>query len=193
MNRIVKAVLGVTGFLVVMLVIAMLLGWYLVHEESQKTAALEKIENTHIILDDVMGKNLPPKPDQQENDKTIAGIDANNNTIRDDVERAIFEKYPNSPKTRAGMLQYAQALQLGLLESLDIDTYRNILQKEDYASLCITKSATDLKSIKDRMDDVENLIFDTDLRKRERKRSLAYMNSYSTSAGIDCDIDLSNL
>src|SRR3989338_1964743 len=70
-----------------------------------------KIHNTKLTLDDVMGKNLPPDPGA-EADKTVQGIDANQNGIRDDVELAVFKEYPNSAKTRAVLLQYALALQM---------------------------------------------------------------------------------
>ena len=53
-----------------------------------------KIHNTKLTMDDVTGKNLPPDPGA-EADKTIAGIDANKNGIRDDVELAIFKEYPD--------------------------------------------------------------------------------------------------
>ncbi len=58
------------------------------------------------------GKHLPLTPNKEENDATVAGIDNNGNGIRDDVELAIFAKYPNSAKIRAAELQYAMALQL---------------------------------------------------------------------------------
>ena len=63
-----------------------------------------KIHNTKLMMDDVIGKNLPPDPGA-EADKTVQGIDANKNGIRDDVELAIFKAYPDSAKTRAVMLQ----------------------------------------------------------------------------------------
>ena len=53
-----------------------------------------------------MGTNLPPQPYEPENDATVAGLDKNNNGIRDDVELAIFAKYPKSAKIRAAELQY---------------------------------------------------------------------------------------
>jgi hypothetical protein len=36
---------------------------------------------------------LPPKPDAKINDSTLLGIDSNNNNVRDDVERWIYETY----------------------------------------------------------------------------------------------------
>ncbi len=81
------------------------------HFSDIKTdAEVEKIHNTKLTLDDVMGKNLPPDPGAAA-DATIAGVDANNNGIRDDVELAIFKAYPDSAKTRAVLLQYALSLQ----------------------------------------------------------------------------------
>ena len=36
---------------------------------------------------------LPPEPDKTLNDSTLLGIDVNNNGVRDDVERWIYEEY----------------------------------------------------------------------------------------------------
>jgi hypothetical protein len=41
----------------------------------------------------VNGHVLPPEPDPVENDATLGGVDSNNNGVRDDVERKIYEKY----------------------------------------------------------------------------------------------------
>ncbi len=191
MNRIVKGILGVVGFLVIMLAIAMLLGWYLVNEESQKAAALEKIQNTHITLDDVMGKNLPPKPDQQENDKTIAGIDANNNTIRDDVELAVFEKYPNSARIRAGMLQYAQILQLQLTLVTERDTFIQTVRKEGLAYNCLGE-ANDA-SLGENHEEVRGFVVNNEEREKKMKEVYENMTTYSSSQEKNCDIDLSKL
>ena len=49
-------------------------------------------------MDDVTGKNLPQDPGA-EADKTIAGIDANKNGIRDDVELVpSLNNIPTPPK-----------------------------------------------------------------------------------------------
>ncbi len=91
-------------------------------EEAKTNAEVEKIHNTKLTLDDVMGKNLPPDPGALA-DQTVAGVDANHNGIRDDVELAIFNAYPNSAKTRAVLLQYALLLQTEATASvLNIDT-----------------------------------------------------------------------
>jgi hypothetical protein len=41
----------------------------------------------------VNGHVLPPEPDKALNDSTLLGIDINNNGVRDDVERWIYEEY----------------------------------------------------------------------------------------------------
>src|SRR3989344_9324919 len=86
--------------------------------DAEKTAeAVAKIHATKLTMADIMGENLPPEPDPALKDATIAGIDANQNGIRDDVELAIFKEYPNSAKTRAALLQYALALQMEFTQS----------------------------------------------------------------------------
>ncbi len=42
---------------------------------------------------EVDGHRLPPEPDPKTNDATLLGIDSNNNGVRDDVERWIYEEY----------------------------------------------------------------------------------------------------
>ncbi|MDR0408574.1 MAG: hypothetical protein LBH45_06650 [Campylobacteraceae bacterium] len=46
----------------------------------------------------VNGYELPPCPDPKENDKTLLGIDSNNNGVRDDVERWLIVKYKDHHK-----------------------------------------------------------------------------------------------
>ena len=42
---------------------------------------------------EVNGHRLPPEPDPKVNNSTLLGIDSNNNGVRDDVERWIYNKY----------------------------------------------------------------------------------------------------
>ncbi len=53
---------------------------------------------------------LPPDPGKK-GEETLEGIDSNQNEVRDDVERHIGTKYTDSAKTRAALMQYAQAMQ----------------------------------------------------------------------------------
>lgn len=55
-----------------------------------------------IILDGITiifpgGSGLPPNP---VNDETLEGVDSDGDDIRDDVERVISMRYPNSPQAR---------------------------------------------------------------------------------------------
>ncbi|MDO8451794.1 MAG: hypothetical protein Q7S76_02900 [bacterium] len=85
-------------------------GVFVLIPKERTDEQVAKIHATKLALDDVMGENLPPVPSNP--DATIAGVDANQNGIRDDVELAIFKEYPDSAKTRAVLLQYALVLQM---------------------------------------------------------------------------------
>ena len=43
---------------------------------------------------------LPPMPDKKENDKTLLGIDSNNNGVRDDVEIWIYNRFKDNENYR---------------------------------------------------------------------------------------------
>jgi len=63
-----------------------------------KTTIIVKMENievsiTIVIYKEINGHRLPPEPDKALNDSTLFGIDSNNNNVRDDVERWIYETY----------------------------------------------------------------------------------------------------
>jgi hypothetical protein len=47
-------------------------------------------KNTSEVIN---GHRLPPQPDETLNNSTLLGIDSNNNGVRDDVERWIYETY----------------------------------------------------------------------------------------------------
>jgi len=50
---------------------------------------------------EVDGHRLPPKPDPKINNSTLLGLDINNNGVRDDVERWIYEHYKEYKAVRA--------------------------------------------------------------------------------------------
>lgn len=54
---------------------------FYLRNEQKTNEQVAKIYATRLSLDDVMGKNLPPDPGADA-DKTIPGIDANKNNIR---------------------------------------------------------------------------------------------------------------
>lgn len=162
-----------------------------------------KIHSTKLTIEDVMGKNLPPDPGI-EADKTIQGIDANNNGIRDDVELAVFKEYPKSAKTRAVLLQYALAMQMMTDQNLiNAGIATAVMQEKSRAYICIgsvlirndnnkevmSKYFADgdrLRSFIEKMqlNTVDRIKNDNDFYKKVR--------SYSDLEQV-CDIDLSNL
>ena len=165
---------------------------------DKTNAEVAKIHATKLTIDDVMGKNLPPDPGADAN-KTIAGIDANNNGIRDDVELAIFNAYPNSAKTRAVLLQYALALQMeGIQPIVNTITATEVIREEDRAYQCIGEifSRNDMKKF---IEDGDRLIsfiekrqLNTEERKNGRNLFVKKVRSYSSLDRI-CDIDYSKL
>lgn len=171
------------------------LGYFRANDKTRTAEAISKINSTKITLADVMGDNLPPKPDQKLNDSTIAGIDANKNTIRDDVELAIFEKYPNSARIRNGMLQYAQALQLELMEIFNSETLVSTVQKENLAYGCIGNAGdSSLSAVNNLEKEIKDIILNTTLRKDKNSQDFKeYMTSYELLGGPECDIDILSL
>ncbi len=51
------------------------------------------IEISLTVYKEINGYKLPPEPDETLNNSTLLGIDVNDNGVRDDVERWIYEKY----------------------------------------------------------------------------------------------------
>ena len=128
--------LAAVAAIYVVLVIIRMFHFYNLDKTNEQVA---KIHNTKLTMDDVMGKNLPSDPGA-EADKTIAGIDANKNGIRDDVELAIFKQYPDSAKTRAVLLQYALALQMEAIQPVvNKETVTEVVREQSRAYSCVGK------------------------------------------------------
>ena len=177
-----------------------ILGTWHLGEKAKTQKAIDFINSRMITLDDVMGKNLPPEPDQKLNDSTIAGIDTNQNGIRDDVELAIFKKYPDSAKIRAAELQYAVELESELTNIFNNDTWVASAKTENNGISCLVDlcfhNYTDIKDQIHKSEDwekeVEDLVFNTDARKQKRNEINKYETSYVVGDG-NCDINISSL
>jgi uncharacterized protein YneR len=63
----------------------------------------------------INGVRLPPEPNEEENNATLVGVDSNDNGVRDDVERAIYVKYPTKIRQQV-LMQTARADQLMLAD-----------------------------------------------------------------------------
>ena len=166
---------------------------------------VEIIHNTKLQLSDVMGEDLPPDPGE-EADKTVAGIDANRNGIRDDVELAIFAEYPNSAKTRAVLLQYALALQMQFIQPIvNTATATEVITENSRAHTCVAdilvprkslesdRSDSEVNKIYEYIDFVESKQFNNDARINAQKDFYKYLRSYGNSTNEVCDINISEL
>jgi hypothetical protein len=103
---------------------------------------------------EVNGHRLPPEPDKAVNDSTLLGIDVNNNGVRDDVERYIYQRFSKDlkyPKTKIAIaMQYAWATQK-VLENpvIESDKYLNdAIDCQFYWFEKITRGMSGLESIK---------------------------------------------
>lgn len=173
-------------------------------EQDRSAKVAQEIQNSHITMADVDGSHLPPEPDPKLVDATVEGIDANQNGIRDDVELAIFKKYPgdNNLKLRAAELQYAHALQFYLTSVFTSETLVGAMSQQDRASSCLTDvepsppaSASDsiwnnFFHISDsREKELKDWVINTNLRKSTYDDVFAkFMTSYGSDTHNPCDV-----
>ena len=106
---------------------------HLIAKKNSKTfTALSKINVIEPIIID--GFLLPPEVDETLNNSTLLGIDANNNGIRDDVERWILLdmeiRYGNSKAERAIAFEKAKAYQMTLEDPTNKDDKVLIAMKD---------------------------------------------------------------
>lgn len=175
-----------------------------VAEKERSDEVVVFINTQAITMKDVTGERLPPTPDLVINDSTIEGIDVNKNGIRDDVELAIFERYPDNIKVRAALLQYAMAIQMYLTEVFNSETWKVVELQQSRGYFCISDSLPQLDKEKATnsdwndffekqdffVDEVESLILDTNIRKEKYKEVFSkFTTSTGGSRGNNCDID----
>ena len=167
--------------------------------EAKTAEQVENIHSTRLSLVDVTGENLPPVPENP--DATVVGVDANENGIRDDVELAIFDKYPDSAKTRLPLLQYALVLQLQMtLPVINAQTVTATVEdNESRAQICMwnLSSRSDLTKFLNDMEKYEDFVKSLQLNTETRKIHLqnlfeGNLDSYSAS-NDGCDLDFSTL
>ncbi len=161
-------------------------GTMLALDKDKTDAAVAQIHAQKLTLADVVGANLPSVPDQAENDATVAGIDTNNNGIRDDVELAIFAKYPTSAKIRAAALQYAMAEQMYLTKVFNTGTWKAVAEEVGRAHTCVINAGANRK-------EVEVLVSNTQLRKETRTKAFEFITSHGDARGEPCDVALNTL
>lgn len=162
---------------------------FALREESASRIAVADIEARRITQADVDGTKLPPQPDSAKNNATLAGIDSNQNGIRDDVERAIFEEYPTSSPTstaiRAAELQYAMDLQIQLIEVVDSSTWKAAVQQWDRGFGCLYEVSTNYSDLEQ---EIDTLVLNTESREKQLESLEEYKTAHKLPPDPDCDI-----
>lgn len=162
---------------------------------TQKTAdAVAYIQSRHISPQDVDGKHLPLSPNKTENDSTVAGIDANQNGIRDDVELAIFDKYPTNKSLRAAALQYAMGEQLYLTAIADPLTWKAVAVQLDRGYQCLGDQyntgsiQSQLKALEQATLGIKNMVINSFARISVSRQADQFTTSYSLPNENYCDV-----
>lgn len=81
------------------------------------------------------GYTLPPEPDPLINNTTLAGIDSNDNGVRDDVERKIYQSY-DKEVSRKYVMQDARTTQAVMEDPEAVEHNMALLAKSDFSSGC---------------------------------------------------------
>jgi hypothetical protein len=157
------------------------------HQQHLDQAAIAKIEARKLTMNDMDGNHLPPRPDPGQLNANIAGVDANDNGIRDDVELAIFARYSTSTRIRAAELQYAMDLQIQLTEVFDPATWEAATKQNDRGFGCLYDTSNSGYPMLEK--EVEGLVLNTPDRIKQFESIEQYRVSYKLSSGPDCDID----
>jgi len=87
-------------------------------------------------------KNFSPDPGEA-GKKTIEGIDADRNGVRDDVQRWIYAFVPNEPKKQMALIQLARYYQDTLQEEFGSEARKANLLLLDRSDQCVDKSFDD--------------------------------------------------
>lgn len=201
----IKQMFGNKFFRILKWILIIILGLYLILvigrtfyflSQDRTEAQIAVIHATRLTMDDVTGKFLPPDPGERADD-TLEGVDMNENGIRDDVELAIFEKYPKSPKTRAALLQYALSLQMEFTQPfVNKGVVGEVANKQDRAIFCVADSMPvgGESGVIMAMEKYTKPIYEKQLntikRKDEHKKFYSYLKSGRIDDSTSCDIDL---
>ena len=139
----------------------------------------------------------PPAPSVISNDSTLAGVDGNNNGIRDDVERWIAQTYPRSTRMRAAFAQLAIVgqKQVTVVPRRTVSSALHKLGREDTDAIdCILKQEIAL-GLSHGVREFTAMQFNTDPRLnalKEYKERLGVL-SYKTPDQNTCKVNMSAL
>lgn len=116
-------------------------------------------------LKEVRASNFLKNEDKS---KTIGGIDANHDGVRDDIERYIKLKYENNPEFVSVYMRYAKELRRKLtLASEDREVYRKVSHKVSQQMVCA--SEIDYKVEPEKMYQDTMIIYALSVNTKQRK------------------------
>lgn len=119
----------------------------------------------------INGIAVPPEPDSAQNNSTLAGIDTNNNGVRDDVERKIAASVTNQTQYNAKMTiakTYQQILTSPSITGEEI----NELSRKNIACVILTSGIEE-------PDDIKKFIFNNSTRKADIRSKLSKAGGYA--------------
>ena len=133
----------------------------------------------------INGYTLPPEPDPKINNATLLGVDANNNGVRDDVERYLLEKYKDHHKIVSEIaLQSGRAFQIVLAHP---ENARETEKYESAAQFCNYYFKSSAKNYGDPIL-IDHLIMDykfEELQLNTKERIRAYLEyNHNLSGGV---------
>lgn len=182
-----KRALAITFFIALLLGLFVAWRGFALVEQAKTVDAVRAIHEQKITLADVMGDTQIKWPiDEAANNATVAGVDTNNNGVRDDVEAAIWKKYPTSAKIRAAEMQYAMTEQMFLTRVFNKETWKAVAEEDGRAHLCVRQIDGDRK-------EVELWVFNTEARNNALHEADKFTTSYGPADGEPCDVDFSKL
>ncbi len=108
---------------------------------------------------------LPPDPGEA-GKATLAGIDSDNDGVRDDVQRYIAINHPNSAKERVALTQYVKVVQNILLDANDKQKSVKHGEEMSRASECMNYTAGSVRNAIAMIGDLQSVMVNTDERSR---------------------------
>lgn len=173
---------------VVALFLAALFLYELARYPERSREAVAEIHSQKITMADVDGSNLPLEPDPALVDATVEGVDANGNGIRDDVELAIFKKYPNDLKIRAAALQYAKAEQRFLTDVFNTATWKAAAEELSRATSCLSKTGISYSTYSTLTEELRSLLINNTERVTAYDQAFEHITSHGSAKGESCDV-----
>lgn len=201
MKKAISITLKIFGVLVILFII---LSIYRAPSVLNKQKQLEEVTRINQIkLDDatIAGTNIPPAPNEVENNSTVAGVDVNNNLIRDDIELYIIETHKDNREYRLAALQYAQALQAEMFAHswLTYSAVDTVISKSENCIFQIPVISTSTsryelgqirgKRFDDITDEIVRLTYNTEMRKTQHTKYQRLVEETPVWMPIELDKD----